>query len=190
MIKTTPSPKLTDTQRRLLSGAAQRPDAAVALPARRGRAAASAAQALLAHALVREIRAKADLPVWRQDDDTGRGFSLVLTKAGRGLTAENTAVPSEEQQPATSAAAAPEHPEPGSAAKPRAGGKLAEVIALLRREGGSSVAELMAVTGWLPHSTRAALTGLRKRGYAVTREAGESGSVYRIASPDAPAAAA
>ena len=27
--------------------------------------------------------------------------------------------------------------------------------------------ELVAATGWLPHTTRAALTGLRKRGYAV-----------------------
>ena len=71
-------------------------------------------------------------------------------------------------------------------ALPRAGSKLPQVIALLGREQGSSVAELMAATGWLPHTTRAALTGLRKRGYALTREAGEGGSVYRIA--PAPAA--
>ncbi len=58
-------------------------------------------------------------------------------------------------------------------ATPRSGTKLAEVIALLRRDAGSSVTELMAATGWLPHTTRAALTGLRKRGYAVTREAGD-----------------
>ena len=28
--------------------------------------------------------------------------------------------------------------------------------------------ELVASTGWLPHTTRAALTGLRRRGYAVS----------------------
>ena len=33
---------------------------------------------------------------------------------------------------------------------------------------------LVAATGWLPHTTRAALTGLRKRGYAVGT-AGRSG---------------
>jgi Protein of unknown function (DUF3489) len=30
-----------------------------------------------------------------------------------------------------------------------------------------TLAELIANTGWLPHTARAALTGLRKRGYAV-----------------------
>ena len=38
-------------------------------------------------------------------------------------------------------------------------------------------------TGWLPHTTRAALTGLRKRGYAVGIDRADKvrGSVYRIA---------
>ena len=49
----------------------------------------------------------------------------------------------------------------------RGGTKIAQVIALLERPGGATLAELVAVTGWLPHTTRAALTGLRKRGYAV-----------------------
>lgn len=47
------------------------------------------------------------------------------------------------------------------------------------------LARLVEVTGWLPHTTRAALTGLRKRGYAVTSEKrlqadGRSLSVYHI----------
>ena len=46
----------------------------------------------------------------------------------------------------------------------------------------------MAATGWLPHTTRAALTGLRKRGYAIERSAGEGGSVYRIATAEPPPA--
>lgn len=40
----------------------------------------------------------------------------------------------------------------------------------------------------MPHTTRAALTGLRKRGYTLTRAAGGDGPVYRIGT--APAAAA
>jgi hypothetical protein len=44
---------------------------------------------------------------------------------------------------------------------------------------------LTQATGWLPHTTRAALTGLRQRGYAVFRERiGAGDSVYRIS--DAP----
>jgi hypothetical protein len=36
--------------------------------------------------------------------------------------------------------------------------------------------------GWMPHTTRAVLTGLRKRGYALTldRSDAERGSAYRI----------
>jgi hypothetical protein len=64
---------------------------------------------------------------------------------------------------------------------PRRGTKLAEVLALLEREAGASIEELTSATGWLPHTTRAALTGLRKRGYTVLREGkAEGGSVYRI----------
>ena len=52
---------------------------------------------------------------------------------------------------------------------------------LLEEPAGASLARLVAVTGWLPHTTRAALTGLRKRGFAVVLEAGQGGaSVYRL----------
>jgi hypothetical protein len=51
----------------------------------------------------------------------------------------------------------------------------------LQRANGASLVDLTQATGWLPHTTRAALTGLRKRGYAVIRErVGTGGSVYRI----------
>ena len=42
--------------------------------------------------------------------------------------------------------------------------------------------KLIAATGWLAHTTRAALTGLRKRGYAVAinRSDDNRGSFYRI----------
>ncbi len=66
---------------------------------------------------------------------------------------------------------------------PRQGSKLAGVIALLSREAGVCIDELTAVTGWLPHTTRAAMTSLRKRGYTVLRErTNDKRSVYRIAS--------
>jgi hypothetical protein len=40
----------------------------------------------------------------------------------------------------------------------------------------------MEATGWLPHTTRAALTGLRQRGYAIVRVRIDGGdSIYRIA---------
>jgi hypothetical protein len=57
------------------------------------------------------------------------------------------------------------------------------VIEHLQRAGGASLAGSIEAAGWLPHTTRAALIGLRKRGYAVIRERnGAGGSVYRISS--------
>ena len=65
---------------------------------------------------------------------------------------------------------------------PRRGTKIAEVIELLQGRDGATLAELVANTGWLPHTARAALTGLRKRGYAVVIDRADKarGSVYRI----------
>jgi len=41
---------------------------------------------------------------------------------------------------------------------------------------------MMGATDWLPHTTRAVLTGLRKRGYDIERETvKDKPSVYRIA---------
>lgn len=80
-----------------------------------------------------------------------------------------------------SPAGAIQSPSP-SRSPPRSGTKLAQVTKLLQRDGGATIDELIATTGWLAHTTRAALTGLRKRGYAVTidRSHKERGSIYRI----------
>jgi Protein of unknown function (DUF3489) len=66
--------------------------------------------------------------------------------------------------------------------KPRDGTKIARVIELLRRDQGAALDELIAATGWLPHTARAALTGLRHRGYDVRLERGDKdrASVYRV----------
>ena len=73
-------------------------------------------------------------------------------------------------------------PGPLRPSAPRGGSKLARVIALLERDHGATIEELIAATGWLAHTTRATLTGLRKRGYAVAidRSDDKRGSFYRI----------
>jgi len=55
------------------------------------------------------------------------------------------------------------------------------LIDLLKREGGASLDEMIAATGWLPHTTRAAMTGLRKAGMDVTSDKVEGVRRYRIA---------
>ena len=52
---------------------------------------------------------------------------------------------------------------------------------LLTRARGATMAELGTATGWQPHSVRALLSGLRKKGVSLVKEARKSGeSCYRI----------
>ena len=61
--------------------------------------------------------------------------------------------------------------------------KQVRIIVLLRRPIGATIADMMEVTGWLPHSVRGALSGVprRKLGLVVQSEAeAERGRVYRL----------
>ncbi|WP_292682923.1 DUF3489 domain-containing protein [Novosphingobium sp.] len=65
------------------------------------------------------------------------------------------------------------------AAKPQS--KAALVEDLLQRSGGASLDNLCQATGWLPHTCRAFLTGLRKKGRALERSKREDGvNIYRM----------
>ncbi len=64
--------------------------------------------------------------------------------------------------------------------------KAAQVEALLSREGGASLGDLCQSTGWLPHTARAFLTGLRKRGRAIERIKLDGETRYVIAPAPAP----
>ena len=64
--------------------------------------------------------------------------------------------------------------------RPRKGTKIDAVLRLLSRPGGASIIALQKATGWRPHSVRAALTGLRKKGHDVRHEKDARGiTVYR-----------
>jgi hypothetical protein len=66
--------------------------------------------------------------------------------------------------------------------RPRASTKRALLIGMLERPEGASVAEIGQRLGWLPHTVRAAITGLRHAGREVTRSKDANGqSVYRLA---------
>ena len=66
--------------------------------------------------------------------------------------------------------------------QPPASTKRAKLIAMLQRSDGASVAEIGQRLGWLPHTVRAAVTGLRRAGRAVTRSKdADDRSVYRLA---------
>ncbi len=66
--------------------------------------------------------------------------------------------------------------------RPRASTKRAVLIGMLERPEGASVAEIGQRLDWLPHTVRAAITGLRHAGREVTRSKDATGqSVYRLA---------
>lgn len=70
----------------------------------------------------------------------------------------------------------------GAPAKPAAprDTKISKVIAMLNRKQGATLDQMVKATGWQPHTTRAAMTGLKKKGHTIEREAADGGSVYRI----------
>jgi len=183
------SVKLTDAQLVMMSAAAQRKDRCLSVPATIKGAAFSKVSVKLAKlGLACEIEAKPGAPIWRRDD-AGQGYAFKLTAAGLKAIAvdegaQDAAEHSEAQ--AKNGASPDEGGHPARVAGPRVGSKLALVIEHLQRADGATIIDLTQATGWLPHTTRAALTGLRKRGYAVVRERiGAGDSVYRIS--DAPA---
>ncbi len=59
------------------------------------------------------------------------------------------------------------------------------VVTLLKRDGGTTLDEMVAATGWLPHTTRAALTGLKKKGHQVVSDKADGVRRYRIESSNA-----
>jgi Protein of unknown function (DUF3489) len=66
--------------------------------------------------------------------------------------------------------------------QPPASTKRAKLIGMLERAEGASVAEIGQRLGWLPHTVRAAITGLRNAGREVTRSKdADDRSVYRLA---------
>jgi hypothetical protein len=192
--------KLTDTQIVTLSAAARRDDRCLVAPQNlKGGAAQKVAAKLIEAGLAKEVKAKPGAPVWRQDERAGQSFALKLTAAGvraipadirsasddtrddGGEPVQITKASSKIIRHATAEVSATHSTRSST---PRDGTKLARVLALLQRDCGATLAELIAATGWLPHTTRAALTGLRKRGYALTinRTDKERGSTYRTRS--------
>lgn len=55
------------------------------------------------------------------------------------------------------------------------------VLGMLCRGEGATLDQMVEATGWLPHTTRAALSGLKKKGHVVTSEELDGVRTYRVA---------
>ena len=174
--------KLTDTQTIILSAGAQRPDH-IALPLPKGLAGAAAKMAvtkMIAHGWLQEVDAnlRRNEPLWRETGD-GHGTTLVVTDAGLlAIGIEPVVV--------KIVVAIREHAAKAAAPKPptqRAGTKQAQIIALLQRPEGASIAEIVAAAAWQAHSARGVISGVLKKKLGLmvrsTKE-DDRGSVYRI----------
>jgi hypothetical protein len=180
----------------------------------RGGAATKVVGALLSRGLIREevtdSTRKADAAlntIWRNEDD-GRGVLLYVTPAGLeaiGIEpAPETTGPNSAGEPAAGAASgadtgpaettpkkrgrprkvAPKATDVAPAPKTRDGTKQAQVIAMLSRREGATIAQIVEATEWRSHTVRGFFAGALKKklGLEVTSEKVEGGErIYRIA---------
>ncbi|MBR0680350.1 DUF3489 domain-containing protein [Roseomonas eburnea] len=194
---------LTVAQLLILSTAAQRPDHMVLpLPPTiraRGGAQRNLLGALLKMDLVAEVPLDDASIAWRTDE-AGQHHGLRITAAGLAAAGvhEDATVETTDADADTSTggvvgsmsgdAGTTEEPaaEQGTQEAPprHPTGKLGEVLQAISAEAGATLAEITTLTGWLPHTARAAVTGLRKRGFDVALIQQNGRKAYRLTAVD------
>ena len=168
-------PKLNDLKSILLATAAARDNSSIypiadSIAGTAGHRLTKAVAALIKTGFAEERETLDQAAVCRTEGDLSYG--VFITSAG----ADAIGV----AEPAGGDASGSVSTDPLVPDVPRAS-KTSVVLTLLQRDGGATMAELIAVTGWLPHTTRAALTGLRKKGHVIDRGKRNDATCYRIA---------
>ena len=182
---TTPS----DTQSLILSRAATRPGN-LALPLPEGLVGAAAKMVvgkMIFRGWLEEVEANLhrNEPMWRETGD-GHGTTLIATAAGLEVIGIEPLAASAVAIARKAKAKAEPAPDDTDTAKPvaiRAGTKQAQIIAMLQRPEGATVAEMVEATGWLAHTVRGSISGALKKklGLPIAAEKVEGrGTVYRL----------
>lgn len=183
--------RLTDIQLILLATAAQRDDGSLLPPPDTlGEGPArirKAVEALIRRGLAQEVPIKKSADAWRSEGR--RSIGVVITDAGRAAIGVQVEALEEggalTPVPVTSPTISPPLPEQpvgadAEPASPAARTKTALVVEMLRRVSGATLDELTSATSWLPHTTRAALTGLRKKGHAIDKRKRGAVTCYHL----------
>ncbi len=191
--------KLTGTQLMLLAAASQRDDGAIVFaPNLKGSAASKVCSKLLSDGLIEEVAAGGSLPVWRRDDDAGP-LALRITERGLASLGVDGGTP---QDAGKAQSAEPEedrapkhHRHPAARRKENRGkpaeqqtktgrnpSKQARVLAMLKREEGTTIAAVIQETGWQQHSVRGFFAGVVRKmpGLTLKSEKNTGGRVYRV----------
>jgi hypothetical protein len=201
---------LSVAQLLVLSTAAQRADhMLLPLPSTlrlRGGGQTRLLAALVKAGLAEEVTVSDDALCWRRDADdqriglrlTGAGLAAVQIPAQpaaavppQHLAPEPGAALPRKRRPSgaasiTADAEGAERPTPdqtsaAAAAQPvHPGGKLGQVLSAVSGSTGATLGELVGLTGWQAHTARAALTGLRYRGFAVQLSEQQGRKAYRL----------
>ncbi|KGJ20049.1 DUF3489 domain-containing protein [Paracoccus sanguinis] len=165
--------QLSDAQAFILSTACACEDGAIfpVTASLKGGAVGNVCKSLLKRGLIEEIAATDLNTVWRHDEERGpitlRATPLAYSTLG--ITDEQSGTPPAET--------------PTSAVQRRKGTKQETLIEMLRAEGGATIDEIVAATGWQPHTVRGAMSGALKKklGLHVTSEKVENrGRVYSL----------
>lgn len=162
--------KLNDLESILLSAATQRESGSLfPAPETVAKAATRLTKAigtLMKRGFVEERETGDKASTQRTDGDFA--FGVFITEAGNAAIGLGDAGEGDSRTP------------PIVTAKPPRTTKTTAVLNLLKREIGATMPELIAATGWLPHTTRAALTGIRKKGHNVQRIKRGDETCYRV----------
>jgi hypothetical protein len=182
---------LSDTQSLILSRAATRPGN-LALPLPEGLVGAAANMVvgkMIARGWLEEVEAnlRRGEPIWRETGD-GHGTTLIATEAGLEAIGIEPVVASavanaRKVRPRPNAAQAPDDANTAKPVAIRAGTKQAQIIAMLQRPEGATVAEMVEASGWLAHTVRGCISGALKKklGLPITAEKVEGrGTVYKL----------
>ena len=173
--------KLSDTQSILLARAAQQEGGSLyplapTLQASGG--VVKSVAALVKSGLAEERETAVAATVYRSDGDLR--FGVYATTAGLAAIG----VSDDDADRANVGGVAPSSPPAPAASLPANGSarttKAAALLALLGRGGGATMPELIEATSWLPHTVRAALTGLRKKGHSIARRSRNGVTCYFI----------
>ena len=172
--------KLNDTQLVILSSASQREDGFAVLP--EGVRAASVKAAVIRLSklgFLKQVRVKRDQRTRRAGGSGSRSPPQARPRLASATTARARRSPRRSRSGGSRRPPSRERLSARRRASRRV--EAAQIIALMQGVKGATLNDMVEVTGWLPHTTRAALTGLRHKGYAIARgKNARAETVYRI----------